>query len=290
MPIPILSLMPIKITDVMIMYDISLPNKYCGECALKRQSRTRRSVTMATLRKAKILIDQLQDTLLERKRIIEVIRLTPSENDNFELRQLVDRTSRELGSLREQADNGQIGDYNDLIDKYEKLLLGIDDESGLEIGAYKVEKLTERADMTKEVRFEEHKQMEMQPFDPYAESSPFKPYRDNEEDNDNNTDDMPNHQMFAQHQQTMIEQDQELDQLHQSVQRQHSMGRAIHEELNDHIVLLDDFERQVDDSTFNLDRAQRRLSHFRKQAQENGSLVTIIVLTVILITLLVVLN
>lgn len=245
---------------------------------------------MATLRKAKILIDQLLETLQERKRIIEVIRLTPSENDNFELRQLVDRITRELGSLREQATNNDVNEYNELIDKYEKLLLGIDDESGLEISAYKVEKLTEKADIPKEVRFEEHKQMEMQPYDPFAEQT-FKPYRDDEEEATNNDpQDMPNHQMFAQHQQTMLEQDEELDHLHQSVQRQHSMGRAIHDELNDHIVLLDDLERQVDDSTFNLDRAQRRLNHFRKQAQENGSLVTIIVLTVILITLLVVLN
>lgn len=54
--------------------------------------------------------------------------------------------------------------------------------------------------------------------------------------------------------------------------------------------MLNDLELGVERSQFMLNNATNKLKSFRQKCRENGSLVTIVVLTVILILLLVVLN
>lgn len=99
-----------------------------------------------------------------------------------------------------------------------------------------------------------------------------------------------NQQMFAQHQQQLLQQEDDLGVLHLSVSRQHQMGVDIHQEVDEHVILLGDLELGVDRAYTRLSRALSRLRGFRRACRENGSMVTIVVLTVILLVLLVVLN
>lgn len=117
----------------------------------------------------------------------------------------------------------------------------------------------------------------------------FKPYKD-DPDEQESSEELSNHQMFAQHQQTMMRQDQDLDTLHQLISRQFSMGQDINQELDDQLIILNDLEQGVDQSLSRLDLANRRIRTFRNLMRENGSLVTICTLSIILILLLVVLN
>lgn len=99
-----------------------------------------------------------------------------------------------------------------------------------------------------------------------------------------------NQQLFAQHQQQLLQQEDDLGVLHLSVSRQHQMGVDIHQEVDEHVILLGDLELGVDRAYTRLSRALSRLRGFRRACRENGSMVTIVVLTVILLVLLVVLN
>ncbi|GEQ71352.1 hypothetical protein JCM33374_g5035 [Metschnikowia sp. JCM 33374] len=127
-------------------------------------------------------------------------------------------------------------------------------------------------------------------------SGNFRPYRDSVDDGEETDSatlssiDTTNQELFAQHQQQMIDQDRSLDSLHDSIRTQHRMGTSINDELEDHLILLNDLESGVDGSHTRLRRATNGVVEFRRKVRENGSLVTIIVLTVILILLLVVLN
>ncbi|EDK42065.1 hypothetical protein LELG_00243 [Lodderomyces elongisporus NRRL YB-4239] len=128
----------------------------------------------------------------------------------------------------------------------------------------------------------------MTPYTPYADN-PIDAEAEAESDS-NSTTDRSNLQMFAEHQQTMMRQDQDLEVLHQLISHQNRMGRDIDQELDEHMIILNDLELGVDNSELRLHRATRRLNNFRRMARENGSLVTIITLSVILILLLIVLN
>lgn len=218
--------------------------------------------------KAEIVLEEIREALDERDRIINVIKLEPSDNDNLQLRQLLDRFVALVPS--------DVAKYNKLASEFNGVVDDICTRGALDVRHYRLEPKQEEK---KEVRFD---LPPPSPPSPPMGMQPFEPYRDEPE--------VDNHAMFAQHQQTMLEQDSSLDVLHQLIKRQHQMGTAIGEELDNHVILLDDLERGVDDGGFQLERAQRRLDHFRRQAQQNGLLVTIVVLTVILITLLVVLN
>ena len=68
------------------------------------------------------------------------------------------------------------------------------------------------------------------------------------------------------------------------------MSQDINHELDDQLIILNDLEQGVDLSLGRLNSANTRLRHFRTLMRENGSLVTICTLTVILILLLVILN
>lgn len=131
-------------------------------------------------------------------------------------------------------------------------------------------------------------------------ASHFKPYTDSDDGQGGDSTDtssiassfdaLSNQQIFAQHQQQILDQDNDLGFLLDSVRRQHQMGLNMNEELDEHIILLNDLESGVDRAYTRLGQAQNRLKNFQKLCKENGSLVTICVLTVILIVLLIVLN
>lgn len=250
-------------------------------------------------------IDQLSGLLEERSRLIDVLDLTPSQSDNLDLINLLAKIQTELKYQKQDIASGFAsefaGDFSLLVDSYSDLLakLGLDPHVDTQEYVFheKVEEEPEPAGK-KSVRFKDYdgnddlddtEQLRNQLM---GTSANFRPYRDEPEDDRNSllSVDTSNQEMFAQHQQQLIEQDQSLDQLHGQIRVQHSMGVTINDELDEHLILLNDLERGVDNSSTRLGRASNNIRDFRRKVRENGSLATIIVLTVILILLLVVLN
>ncbi|VEU23515.1 DEKNAAC104611 [Brettanomyces naardenensis] len=101
---------------------------------------------------------------------------------------------------------------------------------------------------------------------------------------------MSERQMFIANQQEILNQDQMVDNLSNSVSRQHEMSLQISDEVGDHIVLLEDLESGMDRTNAHLIRGQRNIKKFRDALRENGDWCTILVLIVVLLFLLVVLK
>ncbi|QPG75367.1 hypothetical protein FOA43_002720 [Brettanomyces nanus] len=87
---------------------------------------------------------------------------------------------------------------------------------------------------------------------------------------------LSNKQIFISNQQEIINQDQTLDHLGDSVSRQHEMSLQINGEVNDHMVLLDDLENGMDRTNVRLIRGQRNIRRFREALRERGDWCTIL--------------
>ncbi|KAJ5670426.1 uncharacterized protein N7477_005789 [Penicillium maclennaniae] len=117
----------------------------------------------------------------------------------------------------------------------------------------------------------------------------FRPYRDEPSPSVDQSN-MSNEQIYLHHDQVMREQDDQLDQLGQSIGRQHELSIQIGDELDGHVALLDGLDGDVDRHQGRLDGARRRLNRIRRKAGDNWSMMTIVGLIIILVILIVILK
>lgn len=248
------------------------------------------------LNRVNSLISQLESTIEERQQLIS-LNLDPSVNDNYDLVNLI---SLIHGDLLKSTSSSLSKDTISIINRYNDLLKKLTDDKDVSIEEYFVLIPEVKAKEPKSVRFSDINE-EADDDDLRNElmgTRSFKPFKDEVNElevtttnsSDTSSLNLNNHQLFAQHQQQMLDQDTDLDILHDSVKIQKQMGRNINQEIDDHLILLSDLENGVDSSQRRLNTTANRLNDFRTRVQENGSLVTIVVLTVVLIILLVVLN
>lgn len=99
---------------------------------------------------------------------------------------------------------------------------------------------------------------------------------------------LTNTEIHTYHQQVLRQQDDQLDQLGHSINRQRDLSIQIGDELDDQAVLLDEVDERVDRHQSSLDRAKGRLGRVVKGAREHWSLTAIAVLIVILVLLIVI--
>jgi len=86
----------------------------------------------------------------------------------------------------------------------------------------------------------------------------------------------------------MNEQDEELDRLSHSINRQRDISLQINDELDVHTGLLEELDTDLDHTAGRLGGATRTLDRFARGAKENGSTVTIALLIFVLLVLIVV--
>lgn len=101
------------------------------------------------------------------------------------------------------------------------------------------------------------------------------------------TDDLSNRELFIQNQQQILQQDSMLEDLSASVRTQYSMGTTINEELDDHMIILNDLEQMIEGTGAKLDRGMRRVGIVNTKIRELGPCYIIAVLLIILILLLI---
>ncbi|WPK24569.1 hypothetical protein PUMCH_001848 [Australozyma saopauloensis] len=244
-------------------------------------------------------LEQLRDNIEDRSRLTK-LKLTPSQADNLEIVEVLSRIKRTLTFLNEDIAGDNIKrfgpEYSELVEEFRQLMAELASDAYLDASEYEYSKPLKSEDtVRKSVRFkdydaEDDENTQMRNELMGTATNNFKPYRDEEDRNTLLSVDTTNQELFAQHQQQMLEQDQNLDLLHRSIVNQHSMGVGIGQELDEHLIVLGDLERGADQSLSRVQRATTGVNEFRRKVAENGSLTTIIVLTVILILLLVVLN
>ena len=82
------------------------------------------------------------------------------------------------------------------------------------------------------------------------------------------------------------QQDTELDELGQHVQRIGQVGLQIHDELEAQGTMLDDLHEDVEGTQTRLQQAQKKMAHVLKKAGLRGQLCIIVFLIVLLVILL----
>jgi len=85
----------------------------------------------------------------------------------------------------------------------------------------------------------------------------------------------------------MQEQDQHLDQLSHSINRQHHISLQINDELDVHHGLLQELDGEIDRTEGRLSKARQKLDRVARGVKENGSVVAIGVLIFILLILII---
>lgn len=261
-----------------------------------------------TPRQLFLVADHLKLSLLERQRAIS-LNLEPSKHDAEITRSLttLHEGLQDLESQQPYADdNGSSPDLSRLRSQYEDLYsqfhgtapakpsseLRRPNEPALEPDFEAAQRRPSQARRSKSVRFRDNPNDEDN--DPEAQAnraalwSDQDRYQDEPEGPDQSG--MDNQQIHAYHTQRLREQDDDLDQLGQSIGRQRMLGMQMGEELDDQNALLDDVEAGVDRHTGTLDRAKKRLGNVARKSKDNWNWLTIGILIVILILLIVVLN
>ncbi|KAH7027078.1 hypothetical protein B0J12DRAFT_684489 [Macrophomina phaseolina] len=116
------------------------------------------------------------------------------------------------------------------------------------------------------------------------------PYRDDPDEEAALPDhsDFSNQQIHEYHRQVIEQQDEQLDRLGESIGRQRELSIQIGDELDSHVMLLDEVDESVDRHQSQLDRAGRRLAKVGRRARENWSMTVIVVLIVILVLLIII--
>lgn len=261
-------------------------------------------------------LDRLDDIVEERLRLLDLLKIQPSNQDNVKLKKQLNRALDTLNeAVKEIHRSDSIETYsakfNDILSKIPEGTI----ESSLYQFKIPVQSKQVEEDLNelpKKVRFKD----EDSTLTYVEDDNNFASYRDepNHDPTDAGETDSPdkqnlfglasqkvndpniiapgisNQDVFIQQQQQLLEQDSQLNVLSESIHRSHSISLNINQEVteqNDHV--LQDLESLVDYSGRNLDRAKRRLEIFEKSARENGPCFIIVALTLILILLIAIL-
>jgi syntaxin 8 len=146
------------------------------------------------------------------------------------------------------------------------------------------------APASKSVRFSDTPNVQSIDDDEVAARAALFPYRDDPTSGPPDQSDLDNQQIHAYHSQVLAEQDEQLDQLGESIVRQRELSIQIGDELDGHVALLDEIDGHVDRHQSRLDQARKSLGHVARKANDNKQLTTIIVLIIVLVLLIVILK
>lgn len=235
-----------------------------------------------------LLADHIKLSLLERQRAIS-LNLSPNSQDS--------QISRSLEQLRSGIETleSQVADKDDesissqlprLRTQLQDLTSQFDPTSVSNIAPAAIQKKPRQP--SKSVRFTDDPSAESADPDLDPARASLFPYCDDPSDEVPDHSSLNNHQIHEYHSQVIAEQDEQLDALGQSIGRQRELSMQIGDELDGHVMLLDEVEEGVDRHQAQFRRAQGRLDRFSRKARENWSLTVIVVLIVILILLIVI--
>lgn len=264
-----------------------------------------------------LLADHIKLSLLERQRAIS-LDLEPNAQDGEISRSLeslqagIQAVEAEQARLIESNDSAgaaalkdQLGPLHDQLRELSSQFYGTDSGSASQEGSDSVHRSATSPDLkqpvpqhppSKSVRFMDNSaaaaavQEEIDEDEDHNRQNLFRPYRDEPSPPGVDTSNMSNEQIHLHHDRVMREQDDQLDQLGESIGRQHQLSIQIGDELDGHVALLDGMDGDVERHQNRLDGARRRLDRIRRKAGDNWSMMTIIGLIIVLVILIVILK
>ncbi|KAI3404859.2 hypothetical protein KGF56_002376 [Candida oxycetoniae] len=232
------------------------------------------------LSKIQLNVEELATSIDERNHLY-ALGLAPSSDDNNELASLLSKTmgyfktiQQDMLHTKDAAVNDQ---FDDLVKSYNEALAEMQSDPSVNVAEYQYEKPVINRVRFNDVTttFQSYQDVSPEPQLESESALKYSPESEPQTETEGESEaelEQTNHQMFAQHQQTMMRQDQDLDLLHESITRQNRMGHDIDQELNEHLIILNDLEEGTDNSQLRMRRATTRLNKFIQTARENGSL------------------
>ncbi|CAI4243739.1 CBM_collapsed_G0000590.mRNA.1.CDS.1 [Saccharomyces cerevisiae] len=213
-------------------------------------------------------LDQLSDLVEERTRLVSVLKLAPTSNDNVTLK-------RQLGSILELLQKCAPND--ELISRYNTILDKIPDTAvDKELYRFQQQVASNTDEVSKEslkkVRFKNDDGLTVmyKDDDEQDEESPLPsthtPYKDEPLQSQLQSQSQPqppqpmvsNQELFINQQQQLLEQDSHLGALSQSIGRTHDISMDLNNEIvSQNDSLLVDLENLIDNNGRNLNRASR---------------------------------
>ena len=264
-------------------------------------------------------INKLADIIEERNRLVDIIGITPSENDTNKLKIQIRKVLALFDKFVVDDDGLEkyVREYNSLLESIrgvdgsdeqwltEKFKFNFKEENGkdssLAVGSSVTDdggddKKTTGAASVKKVRFDDTVACRDTTDNSDGNNNnnnttTFKPYSDREDTATSKQpsllDTVSNQQLFIDQQRQLMDQDTRIESLADSVHRVHGLSLDINREVTEqNSEVLTDLESLIERGGRNLGRAKRRLDAFRKASRENGPCTIIVFLLIILILLL----
>ncbi|CAI4037099.1 hypothetical protein SMKI_01G0580 [Saccharomyces mikatae IFO 1815] len=244
-------------------------------------------------------LDQLSDLVEERTRLVSVLNLAPTSNDNVVLKQ---QLSSVLESLQKYApDDTLISRYNTILDRicdtavdkelyrFRKAAVSNTDE----VSKDSLKKVRFKSDDELTVMYKDDDEQDEELLPAPSTHAPYKdePLQSQPQPQPQLQPMVSNQELFIDQQQQLLEQDSHLDTLSQSIGRTHGISMDLNDEItSQNDSLLVDLENLIDNNGRNLNRASRSMHGFNNSRfKDNGNCLIILVLIVILLLLLLVL-
>ncbi|AEY95793.1 FACR275Wp [Eremothecium gossypii FDAG1] len=252
-------------------------------------------------------IDKLRNLVDERSRLVEVLKIQPSANDNIQLKKHLNKVlgmlrelSKDILHSRDEGLRGLVERYNDCLSDIPDGLIEKSDYM-FELGRMPDSGDDSPPDM-KRVRFQdkldvhEAQNYEERVFPPYKDDPEAALDREREQLLQGGTaggrtahSPFTNQDLFMQQQQQLMEQDTHLEHLAASVHQSHRISTGIHREVTEQNEgILTDLESMLNNSGQRLDRAKKRLVIFERTVRDKGHCILIVILIFILLLIVIV--
>jgi len=240
-----------------------------------------------------MLADTTLTSLYERERLIR-LGSHPSSSDDTEIRHSLDTLKLGLGQLESELEDAErSGASSQELKVKEDVVIKLQSQYDRLRGMMNgVEEEEIRPKRGKSIRLPEDDDLEAQRSALFSPAGSRKTVRFSESNTYQpppiRNDDTPSSDLLSNQQQIMQDQDDSLDRLSESIGRQRELSIQIGDELDAHGELLEDVDGMVDRSRSRLDGARRQLDRFSKKAKDNGSMVVIGVLILVLVILIII--
>ncbi|ANZ73196.1 BA75_01293T0 [Komagataella pastoris] len=250
---------------------------------------------MISPKRLQLLIEELE-TLLNEETIIKGLNDDyDSTSFSMKVEPVLRKTYNMFNGISVDLSGKNKSQVQALYKSYTQLLKTLAEDLSIDTSSFKVENILsdsqngqvndnsqKQSKKSKSVRFKDNL------IEPGVQEIAVAPYYDDAPDTKGSAINTLNNQsIFIDNQQELLRQDDVLDRLSHSVGKQREIGLTIGGEVDDQVVMLDDLEAQIDHNENTLNRARGRITKFSQMSSENGRLMSIFGLLILLILLIV---
>ncbi|AOA60526.1 Endosome SNARE [Komagataella phaffii CBS 7435] len=251
---------------------------------------------MISPKRLQLLIEELE-TLLNEETIIKGLNDDyDSTSFSMKVEPVLRKTYNMFNGISVDVSGKNKSRVQALYKSYTQLLNTLAEDLSIDTSSFKVDNIWSEDSQNGQVNDNSQRQLKKSKsvrfkdnlIEPGVQETTVAPYHDDApETRDSAINSLNNQSIFIDNQQELLRQDHVLDKLSRSVGKQREIGLTIGGEVDEQVVMLDDLEAQIDHNENTLYRARGRITKFSQMSSENGRLMSIFGLLILLILLIV---